>query len=808
MESCPHIFNLKVQKVEQTCLFELSWGEGQRLASQVNYPATLTQLYKEWECAYLNFYKSEQMRGRAVGGGVANLNIDWHAELVKAETKLMYEFHRWLRSAELYEIRARIAQASQELLTIINPGEEQTIQISLTCTPMEIDRLPWEAWELGSEFASMGAIKIIRTPLNIAANASGSKKSLRGKTRILAILGDDSGLNFEAERKSIKSLEKIAEVKFVGWQPQQTASEVITDIVEAIADERGWDILFFAGHSNETELTGGELGVAPGVSISIKEIAPQLTTARQRGLQVAIFNSCKGLNIAQSLIDLGFSQVVVMREPIHNRVAEDFLVHFLQALGRNLDLYAAVTEAKQYLRMEKSHTYPSAYLVPSLFCHPGADLYQIKPIRWKDKLRQGLPNFTEAAVLTATVLLALLAPVEMLLEDGRILTQAVYRNLTSQIPNDEVPPVALIEIDTESIYRAKLKDSQLLPMDRSYLGKILDNTRKLNAKIVGIDYTFDTPQPGGDEKLGAAVRKAVDENIWLILGAVLEPTREVGTNEAIGINKWDWTLQGYTDAYHYQVEYPAGDCRQACPISYLMALVQSANREIEGLPQPNLNRTTNLRAEFFDAIARKKPTQGRTGAILKNHEFMGIRPLIDFSIPPSQVYTKIPAWQIIENPSNNKFPLIPEQIVLIASGSDERLGTSKNKADYSIAPSATQYWAMQNQSKQRYLTGGEFLAYMTHHFLNRRMVIPIPNLWMIGVAIIFGKTTFFLLKRQPKWTSQHRTQIILAAIAFSSIYGIASLQLYISSAVLLPWLLPTSVFLTYIISATRRKTHV
>lgn len=806
MESSSYIFNLKVQKIEQTCLFELSWGEGQRLASQVNYPANLTQLYKEWRCAYLNFYQSEQMRGRTVGGGVASLNIDWHAELVKAETKLMYEFHRWLRSAELYEIRARIAQASQELLTVANLGKEQAIQISLTCTPLEIDRLPWEYWELGSEFASIGAVKIIRTPLNIAANAS--KKLSRSKTRILAILGDDSGLNFEADRKSIKSLEKIAEVKFVGWQPQQTASEVVEGIVEAIADERGWDILFFAGHSNETELTGGELGIAPGASISINEIASQLAAARQRGLQVAIFNSCSGLNIAQSLIDLGFSQVVVMREPIHNRVAEEFLVHFLQALGRNLDLYAAVTEAKQQLRMEKSHTYPSAYLVPSLFCHPGADLYQIKPIRWKDKLRQGLPNFTEAAILTTTLLLALLAPVETLLEDGRILTQAFYRNLTSQIPSDEVPPVALIEIDTESIYRAKLPDSQLLPMNRSYLGKILDNTRKLNAKVVGIDYTFDTPQPGGDQDLGAAVSKAVDENIWLILGAVLESTREVGTNEAIGINKWNWTLQGYTDAYHYQVEYPDGDCRHACPISYLMALVQAANREIEGLPQPNRNRTTNLRAEFFDAIANKKPTQGKTGAILKNHEFMGIRPLIDFSIPPSQVYTKIPAWQIMENPDTNKFPLVPEQVVLIASGSDDRLGTSRNKTDYSIAPSATQYWAMQNRGRQRYLTGGEFLAYMTHHFLNRRMVIPIPNLWMIGVAVILGKTTFFLLKRQPKWTSQNRPQIVLSAIALSSIYGIVSLQLYISSAVLLPWLLPTSVFLTYIISATRRKTHV
>ncbi len=101
MKPHSYLFHLKVQKVEQICLFELSWGQGQNLTVQVNYPTALTQLYEEWQQAYLSFYQSEHMRGRTVGGGIATLTVDWHAELVKAETKLMYEFHRWLRSAEL-----------------------------------------------------------------------------------------------------------------------------------------------------------------------------------------------------------------------------------------------------------------------------------------------------------------------------------------------------------------------------------------------------------------------------------------------------------------------------------------------------------------------------------------------------------------------------------------------------------------------------------------------------------------------------------------------------------------------------------
>ncbi|MDF5709914.1 MAG: hypothetical protein PUP90_20160 [Nostoc sp. S4] len=79
------------------------------------------------------------MRGRTVGGGVATITVDWHAELVKAESKLIYEFHRWLRSAELYEIRAAIAQASQELVKA-NQGTIETVKVFFTCASVELGR--------------------------------------------------------------------------------------------------------------------------------------------------------------------------------------------------------------------------------------------------------------------------------------------------------------------------------------------------------------------------------------------------------------------------------------------------------------------------------------------------------------------------------------------------------------------------------------------------------------------------------------------------------------------------------------------
>jgi hypothetical protein len=801
------LFHLKVQKVEQICLFELSWGQGQNLTVQVHYPTALTQLYKEWRRTYLSFYQSEHIRGRTVGGGVASLVVDWHAELVKAETKFMYEFHRWLRSAELYEIRSEIAQASQELVKA-NPQTTEAVQLFVTCAPIELERFPWEAWELGTEFATTGVIRIIRAPLNIKESGTRYDKPQQRRARILAILGDDTGLNFEADREAVRSLSRIADIKFVGWQPKQTPEQAIQQITDAITEKLGWDILFFAGHSNETQMTGGELGIAPGVSISINEIKPQLMVAKKLGLQVAIFNSCSGLSIADALVDIGFSQVVVMREPVHNRVAQEFLVRFLQGLAKYLDVYESMMAARQFLRMEKSHTYPSAYLVPSLFCHPGAALFRINPVDWKQHLCKLLPTPIEAIALCASIALSCIPPVAQQLLNGRTFLQSIYRDVTVQIPSKEPPTVALVQIDTKSISRGGI--SQLNPINRSYLAKLIERLQKLNAPVVGVDVVLDTPQkdpPSGDKDLGKAIQRAVDENMWLIIAGILEPDGELSISKSTVIASQNWTVQGYIDVvdpHFVEIPLPDQDCRQACPIAYLMSLVQTSRSSIADLPKPHTSSVTSLRTQLVDAIEQKAPKIRDLPAPLNWYPPFGLQPVIDFSLPPERVYQRIPAWELLENADANKFPLLSQQVVLIAMGSDERLGIAPGQPDRFAAPAAMSYW-----TQQSWLTGGESLAYMTHHFLTRHFVIPIPDAWMIGVAVIFGKITVLLIKRQQSsWSPTRRLRIIAGSTGATVVYGLVGLQLYISASVLLPWLLPSLVFLAYVLPAARREKYV
>lgn len=791
MTSHQEQFYLKVLQVERICLFELSWGEGQIISVKTQYPIELENLYQHWCRAYINFYNQYMMRGKVIDGGISYVqNEDWHGQLVRAEAQLIYKFHTWLRSAELYAIREIIAESL---------GINHTVQIFLSCESTSLARLPWEIWEISGKFARKKAVQIIRTSLNIKGKVSAQKQHNRKRTRILGILGDDTGLNLFREKETIlNSLHRIAEVRFIERQTGQEASQILQDIKSVLLDENGWDILFFLGHAHENSMTGGEIEIAPNMSISMKDISSEISVAKDRGLKVAIFNACTGLNIGEYLINLGLSQVVVMREAIHNDVAETFTEHFCQGLASHLDVYESVAVAREFFYIEKSLTYPSAYLLPSIFYHPKAELFRIPPNHnfMQRNRHLAIPKLTESIAVVASLGLSSLFPIQDFLLDTRVFTQAVYRSATAQTSSKKIPPVALVEIDTESIIKAQLPNSQLSPINRSYLASLIERVRKSNASIIGLNFIIEQENtPSGDKDLRTAVNNAVNENKWVIFGTILSQNgeKELSLDNA-GIYNRKSTMAGYTDSTSSYVEFPSNlDCRQTCPISYLMALTKLATQEITELPLPNASNT-DLRTQLLNVINKNLPSEGNLAALKQWRPLFGIQPIVDFSIPPDQVYKKISARQLLEAENID----LSKQVVIIAGGYDERLGMIPG-LDRLPSPSATRYW-----TEQTWQTGGQSLAYTTHHYLTHHFITPIPDIWMIGIAVIVGKITVIVLSK--KSLSQSRLQQISAgAVGTVAIYGIAGLQIYISAGLLLPWFFPSSVFLAYVLPAVNKK---
>jgi len=572
-------FYLQVQQVEQKCLFQLSWNNNQKITAELSYPETIISLYKEWQRIYHNFY-STQLRGKVINvGSVAPPLVDWQAQLVQAEAKLLYEFHQWLRSKELYDIRSIITKKNLNISPLPTYDEKvlmsEYTDIFISCSSLELTRLPWEAWEISTQLPTE-KVRIARQPLNIHQSIKKVKRR-SGKVRVLAIFGDDRGLNFEKEQQAILSLKKLIKVDFISWQEGRDIQELKYEIIGKLASKNGWDILFFAGHSRETNLTGGQISIAPNATISLSEIEKSLITAIENGLQFALFNSCDGLSIANKLIELGLSQVAVMREPIHNRVAEEIFVQFINAVCQYQDVHQALLAACDYLKLEKNLTYPSANLIPSLFRHPDAEIFRLQPFGIVPIIKQWLPNRRELYAFLILSVLSVLPPVQDAVLDWQIGMQAIYHHITQKVPKEVLqPPVLVVSVDEKSLNEHDVNAQKFNPIDRRYLAKIIDKLTANNAKIIGIDYLLDRATDE-DKIIAKSIKNSIAKNnTSFIFGAILDKyNQEQGIRKSVA--NLNQNLQGYVGKLpgHLSLLDKNSDCIQTCPFTYLIALTHS-----------------------------------------------------------------------------------------------------------------------------------------------------------------------------------------------------------------------------------------
>jgi len=755
--------DLRIQHIAHICHFHLSWGQGQQLSAQVSYPDGVIRCYDIWRQAYQQFYR--QFRARPGVSGITNLPaVNWRSRLVDAEANLLNQFQGWMNQAELLPIRAAIAKFAHTSST-----EDTSIDLFLTCDA-SLERLPWETWNVGQEFPLKRTVRLSRTPSMIHQPSTLPQK--RSKLRILAILGDDTGLNFQTEQHSLKQIQKFAEVHFEGYQANQDNRQLRSKIRRAIADPIGWDILFFAGHSNETTLTGGELGIAPGETLTIQEIEPDLQIAKQQGLQFAIFNSCQGLRIAQALINLGLSQVVVMREPIHNAVAQQFFQQFVQHISQYQDAHTAVLSTCHDLKHDPNLTYPSSDWIASIFRHPGATLPQLRPTGWAIWQQQWLPTRWEAAVLGCLATMSLLNPVQEALLNQRLHVQAIYRQLTGQIPSNP-PPVRLIAIDKKSLDVAQIQRRSPLPW--GYLAQVIKQLAPKQPQVIGIDYLLDEPmlqKPSDIVALKNEVRSLVENHrSRLVFASILDGDDELGVHPAIDIQMPQWATQGYTDSADWFLPLPrAGQlCGNLCPFTYRLAIAHT--------PHPSPLQTfplTEVSREF--------------------RQFW-LQPIFDFSIPPDRIYERTPAYRLWERNSLPHRQNLSRQVILIASDRYAGAGLDDQTPDHSQSPYAVRYWTPRNQPTRATLTGGELSAYAIHHLIYQRLVVPIPDLWMVLVAVLVSK-------RLTQIKSRSMLYPMLIGIG---VYSAVSLQLFISSALLIPIVFPIAAIVLYRLPSFWRK---
>ncbi len=253
--------------------------------------------------------------------------------------------NRWLRSESFHRIR-------EKWLEKLSPDDE--VRVLIRTENLQLRQLPWYCWDLLELYplaeVALSALDIESPP---------QKPIPRHKVRILAILGNSEGIDVEKDRQLLENLPD-AETTFLVEPQRQKLNDLLGD--------QPWDILFFAGHS-QTEGDKGRIYINQTDSLTIDEVRFALIRAVERGLQLAIFNSCEGLGLARELEQLHIRQVIVMREPVPDRVAQEFLKYFLKEFVGGAPLYLAVQEARKKLQ-GLGDEFPCAYWLPVICQNP------------------------------------------------------------------------------------------------------------------------------------------------------------------------------------------------------------------------------------------------------------------------------------------------------------------------------------------------------------------------------------------------------------------------------------------------------
>ncbi|WP_293148511.1 MULTISPECIES: CHASE2 domain-containing protein [unclassified Microcoleus] len=230
---------------------------------------------------------------------------------------------------------------------------------------------PLRRWNL-SEFSPL-----CRGGAPVPARWGGSEsfgKGHKNLVRILAILGNSQNIDIEQDCKILAELPS-AEITFLVEPSRRQICEQLW--------EKNWDILFFAGHSStDSDGRSGKFYINKTESLTVEELKHGFRLAVNSGLQLAVVNSCDGLGLARQLEDLGIPQTIVMREPVCDRVAQDFLKYFLQFFCSGESLYVSVRLARQRLAELESEI-PGADWLPVICQNPAS-----QPPTWQELLHK------------------------------------------------------------------------------------------------------------------------------------------------------------------------------------------------------------------------------------------------------------------------------------------------------------------------------------------------------------------------------------------------------------------------------------
>ncbi|MGD1896775.1 MAG: pentapeptide repeat-containing protein [Phormidesmis sp.] len=321
----------------------------------------LCEQYQQWQTSYRHLIQFNSSRIHCSPTQVTNISIQSIQQQLQQHTATIHRsFNQWLSAEEFRPLRENILE---------NLAPTETVRIVISTDNPQIWQLPWQHWSLLEHYPNaeitFGSHQYTQQAPYLRRPCLSEETSR--KTKILCVLGDSQGIEINTDCQLLKQLPNT-QVTVLTEPTRQTLNDHLW--------EQSWNILCFAGHSN-TQAGQGYLRLNATDTLSLSDISHALRRARNGGLQLAIFNSCDGLGLAQNLSHLCLPHMIVMREPVPDLVAHAFLKGFLNAFASGQPLPQAVRDAREKLQGLEDR-FPCATWLPIL-CQTAATA----PLTWQ-----------------------------------------------------------------------------------------------------------------------------------------------------------------------------------------------------------------------------------------------------------------------------------------------------------------------------------------------------------------------------------------------------------------------------------------
>jgi hypothetical protein len=315
----------------------------------------LKDIYEEWQLLYQNSLQQSSQRG---------ITIDWtgithfsEQDVQQITHNLLTALNSWLNQGDFYyKIQA-------QLRTELNTSDQ--IVLAIVTDNLLLWQLPWHRWNFFDSYQH--CVEFFSKPQ--FKNLS-RQPQRNGKVDILALWGNAPELNLAKDLAALQQPRAVVK----SCQPESAI-----DISNQLAAQQ-IDILFFGGHGETIELdiagnpqTFGAIYLDKETSIEIDKIKKDLQQAVDRGLQIAIFNCCSGLGLAQELADLNIPYLIVMRSQISDQLAQQFCRDLLLRYSQGASFPAAFQYARERLKPATDRSDEFESWLPMLLHNPNSN---------------------------------------------------------------------------------------------------------------------------------------------------------------------------------------------------------------------------------------------------------------------------------------------------------------------------------------------------------------------------------------------------------------------------------------------------